>query len=243
MNGPDTLSAANTRARMITFHNIHPWNLSHREAVDIQNRLQKKIRLTPFPLKMIHNVAGADIAISKKLGCLAAAVVVLRYPELDIVEYRTAKAPLSFPYIPGLLSFREIPALIRCFEKVRTSFQVLLCDGQGIAHPRRFGLASHLGVILQTPTIGCAKSRLIGEHEPVGSLKGDEAPLVYAGKCVGTVLRTRAGVKPVFVSPGHRIDRASSRRIVLSCVKSYRIPEPTRQAHILAGKFKQSLEA
>jgi deoxyribonuclease V len=228
--------------RMKNFHNIHPGKLSYRDAVNIQNRLRRKIRLMPLPLKTIRYVAGADIAISKKLGCLAAAVVVLRFPGLEFVESQTAHATLSFPYIPGLLSFREIPALMRCLDKVRTPFQVLLCDGQGIAHPRRFGLASHMGILLQVPTVGCAKSRLVGEYKTVGSQKGDETALVYEGKCVGSVLRTRAGVNPIFVSPGHRIDRVSSRRIVLACVKRYRIPEPTRQADILAGKYKRSLE-
>jgi deoxyribonuclease V len=208
----------------------------------MQNRLRKNIRLTPLPLKKISNVAGADIAISKKLGCLVAAVVVLRFPTLDIVESCVVRAALSFPYIPGLLSFREIPALIRCLEKVVTPFQVMVCDGQGIAHPRRFGLASHLGVIIQIPTIGCAKSRLVGEYEPPGPQKGDDAPLLYEGKCVGSVLRTRSGVKPVFISPGHRIDRAGARRIVLACMAGYRIPEPTRRAHILAGKTKRAME-
>ncbi len=223
-------------------YNIHPWNLSYHEAVETQNRLREKIRLTPLPLKTIRHVAGADIAISKKLKRLVAAVVVLRFPELDIVESRATHVALSFPYIPGLLSFREIPGMIRCLEKVFTPFEIMLCDGQGIAHPRRFGLASHLGVLLQIPTIGCAKSRLVGEYEPVGREKGDESSLIYGGKCVGSVLRTRAGVKPIFVSPGHRIDRACSRRIVLACTKKYRIPEPTRQAHILAGETKRSLE-
>jgi deoxyribonuclease V len=223
-------------------HNLHDWNLSYHEAVDVQNRLRKKIRLTPLALKKIRNVAGSDIAISKKLGCLIAAVVVLRFPSLDIIESRTARAALSFPYIPGLLSFREVPALIRCLKKVATPFQAMLCDGQGIAHPRRFGLASHLGVLLQIPTIGCAKSRLVGEHEPPGPKKGDEAPLLYEGKCVGSVLRTRLGVKPVFISPGHRIDRAGARRIVLACTAGYRIPEPTRRADILAGRTKRALE-
>jgi len=223
-------------------HHLHDWNLSYHEAVAVQDRLRSQIRLTPLPLKKIRHVAGADIAISKKLGRMTAAVVVLRFPALDLEESRTVHTALSFPYIPGLLSFREIPALIRCLEKVVTPFQVMLCDGQGIAHPRRFGLASHLGVILQIPTIGCAKSRLVGEHEPPGIQRGDEAPLLYEGKCVGSVLRTRSGVKPVFISPGHLIDRACARRIVLACTTKYRIPEPTRLAHILAGQSKRAQE-
>ncbi|MFH1754905.1 MAG: deoxyribonuclease V [Candidatus Latescibacterota bacterium] len=227
---------------MIEPDNMHPWNLTCHEALDLQLRLRQKLRVTPLPLRKIQYVAGADVAVSNKLGVLVSAVVVLRFPSLDIVECQTAHSTLSFPYIPGLLSFREIPGLIHCFEKVRTPFQLLLCDGQGIAHPRRFGLACHLGVVLKMPTIGCAKSLLVGEHEPVGERKGDEAPLMYEGKRVGTVLRTRSNVKPLFVSPGNLVDQVSARRIVMSCVTKYRLPEPTRRAHILAGEHKQRLE-
>ncbi len=227
---------------MIKIHKTHRWNLTYAEALELQNRLCKEVRLKPLPLKNIHYIAGADLAVSKKLGRLAAAVVVMRFPGLEVIEINTVSSPLVFPYIPGLLSFREIPGLIQCFQRVKTSFQVILCDAQGIAHPRRFGLASHLGVLLQIPTVGCAKSRLVGDFPPVGPRKGESAPLTHQGKRVGSVLRTRTGVNPLFVSPGHLVDHPSSRRIVLASTKGCRIPEPTRQAHILAGKYRQQLE-
>ncbi len=227
---------------MKTLENIQPWDLSYHEALAVQNRLRKQVRLQPLALKNIHYVAGADVAVSKKLGRLVSAVVVMRFPSLDIVEERTASSKLDFPYIPGLLSFREIPGLIHCLHKIRSRFQVLLCDGQGIAHPRRIGLASHLGILIKIPTIGCAKSRLLGDYDPVGNQKGDRTPLTHNGRRLGTVLRTRSSVKPIFVSPGHLIDHASSVRIVLRCLSKYRIPDPTRRAHILAGSYKSQLE-
>lgn len=170
-------------------------------------------------------------------------VVVMRFPGLEVVETRVATARPRFPYIPGFLSFREIPALVACLERVRVGFDVLLCDGQGIAHPRAFGLASHLGVLLELPTIGCAKSRLVGEYADVGPARGDHAPLVHAGRRVGDVLRTRAGVKPLFISPGHLVDIPSCRRIVLAAAPRYRIPEPTRQADIIAAAEKRKLSS
>ncbi|NIM19351.1 MAG: deoxyribonuclease V [Candidatus Latescibacteria bacterium] len=227
---------------MVEIRETHRWDLTYREALELQYRLQRQIRLRPLALKRIRHVAGTDVAVSKKLGSLIAAIVVLSFPELSIVETRTACTELAFPYIPGLLSFREIPGLIQCLRKVHTPFEVLLCDGQGIAHPRRFGLASHIGVLLAIPTIGCAKSRLLGEHRVVGPRKGDVVPLSHEGKRVGSVLRTREKVKPIFVSPGHLVDHPSARRIVLACAKGYRVPEPTRQAHIVAGRYKQLLE-
>ena len=227
---------------MKSIKNIHPWDLSYHQARDVQNELRKQVRLKPLALKKIQHVAGADLAVSKKLGRLVTAVVVMRFPSLDIVEERTSSSKLVFPYIPGLLSFREIPGLLDCLQQIQTPFQVMLCDGQGIAHPRRVGLASHLGIIIKIPTIGCAKSRLLGSYSPVGDLKGDQAPLMYDGRRVGTVLRTRPRVKPIFVSPGHLIDHASSVRVVLRCLSKYRIPEPTRRAHQLAGSSKKLLE-
>jgi deoxyribonuclease V len=221
---------------------IHSWSLSYKEALAVQERLRKEVRLRPLASRDIRHVAGADVAVSKKLGRLISAVVVLQFPSLSVVEERTFCSELFFPYIPGLLSFREIPGLIDCLKQVRTPFQAMLCDGQGIAHPRRVGLASHLGVLLNVPTIGCAKSRLLGEFGPLGEEKGAAVPLRHHGRRIGTVLRTRAGVKPIFVSPGHLVDFASSVRVVLHCLSRYRIPEPTRRAHILAGSYKRTLE-
>jgi deoxyribonuclease V len=227
---------------MITIYNNHRWQLSYDEAHALQRTLQKRIRLKPVTLKSIRFIAGADIAVSKKRGMLIGVVVVLRFPDLDIVEARAAVKAMSFPYIPGLLSFREIPVLLDCLRSVRTPFDAMICDGQGIAHPRHFGLASHLGLLLRRPTIGCAKSRLIGAYGPVGMRRGDFAALNYRGRRVGSVLRTRVAVKPVFVSPGHLADQLGSRRIVLSCATRYRLPEPIRFADRLAGEEKRRLE-
>jgi deoxyribonuclease V len=188
-------------------------------------------------------VAGSDIAVSKKLDRLVAAVVVMKFPDLVVVETQTSVARPTFPYVPGYLSFREIPVLARCLVKIRTRFQVMLCDGQGIAHPRGLGLASHIGLIVGASTVGCAKSRLVGEHGDVGPHRGDFAPLMYQGRQVGSVLRTRDGVNPLFVSPGHRVDHSSSRRIALGCLTRYRLPEPTRVAHMIAGEEKRKREA
>ncbi len=220
-----------------------PLPTSTAEARALQEKLRSRVRLTPLALRRVRLVAGADIAVCKTGGRLVGAVVVLGLPDLVTIEERTAVVPLTFPYVPGLLSFREIPAVLACLQKLRSPFDVLLCDGQGIAHPRRFGLASHLGVLLQTPTIGCAKSRLVGEHREVRAARGDQVPLRHEGRPVGCVLRTRAGVKPIFLSPGHLVDTRSSRRIVLACCSLYRLPEPTRRAHLLAGQAKKDLAA
>jgi len=223
-------------------HHQHRLDLSYHDAVALQTRLAKQIRFERIVPENIRYVAGADIAISKRADKLVAAVVVFAFPSLEIVETRMAKRKSTFPYIPGLLSFREIPVLVDCLKKIKTPLDAMICDGQGIAHPRGIGLASHLGLMLQIPTVGCAKSLLVGEHSEVGRSKGDFAPLTYRQRRVGSVLRTRDGVKPVYVSPGHLADHAGSRRIVLACTTRYRLPEPTRQADRIAGEEKRRLE-
>ena len=220
-------------------HSRHPWNLTYQEAVSLQNELRDKVHLRPLSLKSIRFVAGCDIAIDKAGGLLYACVVVLAFPSLELLETRTVTSALTFPYIPGLLSFREIPGLIECFALVESRVDVVLCDGQGIAHPRGLGLASHLGLLLRKPTVGCAKSLLVGEYDDVALPRGSFSPLVYKGSRVGSVLRTQDGIRPLFVSPGHLIDQASSRRIVLSCAPKYRLPEPTRLADRRAGEAKR----
>jgi deoxyribonuclease V len=219
----------------------HRWDLDYRGAVALQSELASRVRLSPLPLRRVRRVAGADIAVGGGIG--VAAVVVMAFPSLEIVEEEVAAVRLSFPYIPGLLSFREIPALAECLRRVSTPFDVLLCDGQGIAHPRRFGLASHMGVLLRKPTIGCAKSLLVGVFDEVGSRRGDYSAIRHEGRSVGSALRTQDGVRPVYVSPGHLVDHASSRRIALACAPRYRVPEPTRQADRAAGAEKRRLEA
>ena len=221
---------------------LHPWNLDYEQARSVQDRLSRRVLLRPISLRSIEFVAGADVAVSRRLDLLVASVVVMSFPGLELVETRTAALRPAFPYVPGFLSFRELPVLSLCLENVHTPFQLLICDGQGIAHPRHFGLASHAGLALGAPSVGCAKSRLVGEHDEVGRQRGDYAKLTLKGQRVGSVLRTRDGVKPVYVSPGHLIDHAGSRRITLACLTRYRLPEPTRLAHIAAGKAKRSME-
>lgn len=221
----------------------HRWNVTYEEASRIQHELCRKVRLKPLSLRKIRFVAGTDIAVSKTHGRMVAAAVVHEFPSLDVVETRFAIVPLVFPYIPGFLSFREIPALIACLHQVSTPVDVVLCDGHGVAHPRGLGLASHLGLLIRKPTVGCAKSVLVGEFRDVNPKRGHFSPLVHKGVRVGSALRTRDDIKPVFVSPGHLIDQASSRRVVLACATRYRLPEPTRTADRLAGVEKRRFES
>ena len=213
---------------------LHPWDVSPKEAVAIQRRLASQIVRTGAPAN-VRRVAGADISVDRKRGHGTGAVVVCAYPELEVVEVAVATAPLTFPYIPGLLSFREVPVLRAALAKVREPIDLLLVDGQGLAHPRRFGLACHLGLLLDLPTIGCAKSRLIGEHAKPDDPAGSRADLADGGEVIGAVLRTRSGVKPLFVSIGHKIGLAEAESWVLRCASGFRLPEPTRLADQAAG--------
>jgi deoxyribonuclease V len=193
-------------------------------------------------------VAGADVSYDKRSDTLFAAVIVLRLPSFETLEQSVVKGKTNFPYIPGLLSFREAPIVTEAFERLTIRPDVLICDGQGIAHPRGFGLASHLGILLDVPTVGCAKSRLCGEHREVGPNRGNHTLLKLQApdsgqqtpnyKTIGAVVRTRTGVKPVYVSVGHRIDLRGAIRLVLRCSRGYRLPEPTRRAHILLNSVK-----
>jgi deoxyribonuclease V len=214
---------------------LHPWKVSPKEGVRIQNDLRKKIILQK---EFVHPrlVAGADVSYSKKSVQQWAMVIIFKYPELIPVEETAANRSVEFPYIPGLLSFREIPVILEAFRKIKNIPDVVIVDGQGIAHPRGLGLASHLGLILDLPTVGCAKKRLAGQHQEVADKAGSYRFLRINGKAVGAVLRTKKGVKPVFVSPGHRIDLTSSIELVLETTRGYRLPEPTRQAHIKGGQ-------
>jgi len=220
---------------------LHSWDISPKEAANVQRELLSKISLKPLKGK-VRYVAGADVSYSRGDPRLFAAVVVLKLPELEVVEVKTYMGEATFPYISGFLAFREIPVLLEVFRELKTVPDVVLCDGQGIAHPRRMGLASHLGLWLNVPTIGCAKTRLVGEYEMPREEKGSWSELVDRDECVGVVLRTRKKVKPIFVSPGHLIDLESSVRVVKSCVGRYRIPEPTRLAHIEVNRARSALE-
>ncbi len=217
---------------------LHRWTTSVARGRALQERLARRVRLEPLP-EGIRRVAGADVAFDEGRGVFFAAVILFSYPELQILEDVSARHRPTFPYVPGMLSFREGPVLIAAFRKLREKPQAVLFDGQGIAHPRRLGLASHLGLWLDVPAVGCAKSRLLGEHDPVGLQAGSEAPLFDGDERVGSVLRTRAGVKPLFVSPGHRCDFEGAVRLVLSCCRGYRLPEPTRLADIRVAEVKR----
>lgn len=216
----------------------HRFDVGYHEAVAIQQALRSRVvrKGSVRPLRMI---AGADVSYAKRAATMYAAVVVLEWPSGDVVEEVTAERRAEFPYIPGLLSFREMPALLAAFEKLRATPDVVIYDGHGVAHPRGFGIASHLGVLLDVPTIGCAKKRLVGEHAEPSAEKGSRAPLRLAGRTIGTVLRTRSRVKPVFVSVGHRIGLASAVSIVLETATRYRLPEPTRLAHVLSNAARR----
>ena len=209
---------------------LHPWRVSHAQAVGIQDALRPRLAAAPLP-KEPRLVAGADVAYSRRTHRVYAAVVVVALPSLETVESVGVARAATFPYIPGLLSFREVPPLLDAFERLTQAPDVLLFDGQGLAHPRRFGLACHAGLLLDAPSIGCAKTRLVGGHGPVPDRRGASAPLRVEGENVGAVVRTRAGVKPVFVSPGHRADTPSAVELVLALVTRYRLPEPQRRAH------------
>ena len=207
---------------------LHGWDVSPLEAVEIQQRLRSLVRQEPaIALDAIRTVAGVDVSYK---DVSRAAVVVLAFPSLEVLEQAEAVRETTFPYVPGLLSFREIPAVLDALAMLSTQPDVLICDGQGIAHPRRLGLASHLGVYLERPTVGCAKSRLTGRYIEPGEHAGDFTPLTDRSELIGVVLRTKSRTKPLFVSVGHKMDLETAVALVLRCGRGYRLPEPTRLA-------------
>lgn len=228
---------------------LHDWKLTPKEAVALQKRLAARVREKPLA-EMPRLVAGADCGYSKAEDTLYAAVVLCRLPEraprrpedIETVEEVTFSAPPPLPYVPGLLSFREAPAVLECFRRLSGRPGAVIVDGQGRAHPRRLGLASHLGLFLGVPTVGCAKSVLVGEfHEPAAR-RGSRTTMKHRGETVGLALRTRDGVKPVYVSVGHILDLAGAARLVLGSQAGYRLPEPTRRAHHLGTRARLEAE-
>jgi len=220
------------------FPDLHSWALTPKQAIALQRDLGARIILVNHLPKPLNTVAGVDVSYRRHGTTFHAAIVVLSFPDLQIIDQASAVAESSFPYIPGLLSFRELPVLLEAFRKLQTVPDLVLADGQGIAHPRRLGLASHLGIWLDLPTIGCAKSRLVGEAEEVADERGSSLPLFDRGDVIGWVLRTRTGVKPLYVSPGHLVDFSTASRMTLACGGGYRLPEPTRQAHLLSNRLR-----
>ncbi|MGE0131061.1 MAG: deoxyribonuclease V [Blastocatellales bacterium] len=216
---------------------LHSWDLTPGEAVEVQKQLRNLVRIEPLARK-VHTIAGADISFNKFSEIVYAGIVVLSLPDLRIIESAGVRSATKFPYVPGLLSFRETPSVLEAWEKLKTKPDVLMLDGQGIAHPRRFGIACHTGVLLDWPAIGCAKSILVGRHGELGLEAGSQAPLVDRGEQVGVALRTKSKVSPVYVSPGHLIDMDSAVDLVLRSTGKYRQPEPTRQAHLLVNQLR-----
>ena len=211
---------------------LHAWDVTPEEARHIQNELCTQV-ISTDQFGTINTVAGVDIGLKKDTAI--ASVVVLSFPELQVVDSVVTAVPVCFPYIPGLLSFREIPPLLTAFDQLQTIPDLIIVDGQGIAHPRRFGLASHLGLILDKPTIGCAKSRLCGQYNEPDAEQGAYTYLTDKGEVIGAAVRTRTNVRVVYVSIGHRISLDSARVWTLACCRGYRLPETTRHAHNAAS--------
>jgi deoxyribonuclease V len=218
------------------------WNLTPRQAMRLQERLREQLVLEDR-LDRVQFVAGADVAFDPETNTAFAGVIVYRFPGLEKVERRMARRKLRFPYVPGLLSFRESPVLLAAFHLLRTEPDVILVDGHGLAHPRRFGIACHLGLLLDKPAIGCAKSLLVGEHPEPGSQAGSTALLTLEGEPVGVVLRTRDRVRPIYVTQGHRVSLATAVEIVKGCLDGFRIPKPTREADHYVRTLRQAYQA
>ncbi len=218
----------------LTLHDLHAWDVTPDEAIRLQQRLARQVITDqPLPLDAIQTVAGVDVGV--KDGISRAAVVVLRYPELDVIEAVTAERPATFPYVPGLLAFREGAVILDALRQLQHDPDVFLFDGNGTIHPRRIGIACHLGLFLDRPTIGCGKTWMMGEYTPVPPEKGGWSPLYDRGEVIGSALRTRANVQPLYISAGHRATQETARLLALRCTPRYRQPEPIRAAHHAAG--------
>lgn len=212
----------------------HPWDLTPSAAIALQRELRGRVEREDR-LGAVRHVAGIDVGFEEANRVTRAAVAVLEFPGLALRDFAVARQPTRFPYIPGLLSFREVPAVLDALAALRVTPDLLLCDGQGIAHPRRFGIASHLGLLLDLPAIGVAKKRLVGSHGEVPAIRGAWTPLRDEDEVIGAVLRSREGVKPIYVSPGHRVSLATAVHWTMACTTRYRLPETTRHAHRLAS--------
>ncbi len=213
---------------------LHDWQVTAAQAISIQRELARLVVKEGEP-RQVRLVAGVDISVSNKRDLARGAVVVLSYPALELVESQIVEKEVDFPYVPGLLSFREAPIILDACAKLINIPDLILVDGQGLAHPRRLGLASHLGLLWDRPTIGCAKSRLCGKHGPIGTGRGEHTELVDGEEVIGAVLRTRTNVKPLYISSGHKVNLEAAIQWVLNCGGGYRLPEPTRLAHQVAG--------
>lgn len=220
-------------------HPLHPWTVEPAGARELQRELAGRLRFQFPPGLRVRHVCGTDVSSARSDNRVYAAAVVLSFPELTVVEVATAVLPAVFPYVPGLLSFREGPVLLEAMERLHVIPDVVLFDGQGVAHPRGLGIASHLGLFLDRPTLGVAKTVLVGEYNPPGAEPGATSPLIHRGRLVGTALRTRHAVKPVFISPGHLVDPDTAVQLALACCRGYRLPEPVRRAHLLSNRLRR----
>ena len=219
-------------------HPLHSWNLTTTEAIALQRELAERVD-TRSPLTQCDLVAGADVSYDRFSNLFYAGVVVLRMEDLSIVEKQGAVSEVTFPYVPGLLSFRETPVLLEVFAKIQSEPDAVILDGHGFSHPRRFGYACHVGLCLDRPSIGCAKSRLIGTYKEPGRRVGSVAPLKTGEEVIAQIVRTKTAVRPVFVSVGHKIDLRSAVELVLATCRGYRLPEPTRQAHLHVNALRR----
>jgi deoxyribonuclease V len=227
---------------MAKYEQIHEWSLAPREAVELQKQLRARVRVEPLK-KRVETVAGTDISFNKFEPTVYAGIVVLRLPSLEVVEEVGVVSETRFPYVPGLLSFRETPSVLEAWARLKTEPDAVMFDGQGLAHPRRVGIASHVGLIIDRPTFGCAKSVLVGRFEEPGEERGSWTPMVDKGETVGAALRTKTRVQPIYVSPGHLIDLAGAVELTLRCDGGYRQPEPTRRAHLLVNALRRGERA
>ncbi len=216
---------------------LHPWNLTPTEAIALQRKLRSEIILQPLP-KKVEFIGGADISFNKFSEIVYAGIVVLRYPSLEFYAHSAVISKSTFPYIPGLLSFREIPALLEAWEQLDKKPDVLMLDGHGIAHPRRMGIAAHFGLVTKWPTLGCAKKVLTGKYKEPEPEKGSYTSLTDGEERIGIMLRTKNKVKPVIVSPGNLLSFENAMELTLNSLTTYRLPEPTRQAHLLVNKLR-----
>lgn len=232
------LPALNLRRHYeISAMEIYYDSITAEDAVAIQNSLRQQIELKPLA-KPISTIAGADISFNKYSTTVYAGVVVMKFPSMEIIERNAVVDETTFPYVPGLLAFREVPALSKAWEGLKTKPDLLVLDGHGISHPRRLGIATHFGVLMQVPTMGCAKSLLTGKYEEPANEPGASTDLIHKSEVVAKVLRTKRNTKPVFISPGNLITQAECLEIMLQCVRGYRIPEPTRQAHNFVNEVR-----
>ena len=225
---------------MAQYEQIHDWAMKPKEAVELQKKLRERVRIEPLK-KKVETIAGADISFNKFSPVVYAGLVVMRLPSLEVIEEVGVVSETEFPYVPGLLSFRESPSVLEAWSKLKTEPDAVMFDGQGIAHPRRVGIASHVGLIINRPTLGCAKSVLVGKYEEPDEERGSWTELVDPknGETVGAALRTKTRTQPIFVSPGHLIDLEGAIKLTLASDGGYRQPEPTRRAHLLVNALRR----